>query len=272
MRTEQSFEALIRWHSWGHRHREETILVWPRNTTSSCPSISRHFRMVQSDDADPEKMCALSLDQCNDFTDSSCPLISLSSSPSFDHTRTILSIPPLMNLSPCGEYLTANTQLWPVSMAGTICRPVSGFQRLTVPSSDPLATSLPLGDQSRHLTTPLCPSHGSPIMLASFMFHCRILLSAPPLTTAVLSGDTAIKPTAFPSLIQGFPIGSPSRDHCRIEPSTDALIMLQPVLTQARSHIYPEWPSMMQSGVKLVAGCSGLGFFQPVVWLLWLTK
>src|SRR5882757_7208094 len=103
--------------------------------------------MVSSED--PEKMCAPSLDQHNEFTLSPCPLISRSSLPSFDHARIVLSVPALVNSSPCGEYLMVFTESSPVFMGSAICLPVSGFQRRIVPSRNPLlATSRALGDQS----------------------------------------------------------------------------------------------------------------------------
>lgn len=158
-------------------------------------------------------MCAPSLDQHKDLTSLSWPLIFISNPPSLDHTQITLSSPALENVSPFGEYLTAQTSPWPVSMGGLICRPVSGFQRRMVPSCDPLAISWALGDQSMHRTGPLCPSHGSPTTLAFLMFQSCSLPSSIPLTTIDSSGDIAMEPTAFPSLFQGFPTGSPSLVH-----------------------------------------------------------
>src|SRR5205807_9813218 len=120
-------------------------------------------------------------------------------------------------------------------MGGAICLPVSGFQRRIVPSCDPLATSRALGDQSRHLTAALCPSHGSLIMLP--FVHSRIMPSMFPLATIVSSGDTAMHDTHLPSLRQGFPTCSPYLLHRRIEPSSDALTTLQLMPTQARLHM-----------------------------------
>src|SRR6267154_4036368 len=124
-----------------------------------------------------------------------------------------------------------------VSIGDAICRPVSGFQRRMVPPSDPLAISRVLRDQSRHLTAALCPSHRLPIILLSLMFHNRSLPSRLPLTTIVSSGDTAIEHTQSPSLSKGSPIGSPSRVHWRIEPSSDALNTLQLDPMQATLHM-----------------------------------
>src|SRR6267154_2241527 len=127
-----------------------------------------------------------------------------------------------------------------VSIGDAICRPVSGFQRRMVPSSDPLAISRVLRGQSRHLTGALCPSHRLPIILLSLMFHNRSLPSMLPLTTIVSSGDTAIETTGPPSPSKGSPIGSPSRVHWRIEPSSDALNILQLVPMQAMLGIFLE--------------------------------